>query len=74
MVFFWTWTELLASQIVKKMNHGCTLFTLFSPRGDLKFGELKLQSAEGIAQPDSGQTNEDMEDDISEGLKNSAVF
>ena len=33
-----------------------------------------LKAAEGIAQPDSGQTNEDMEDDISGGLENSAVF
>ena len=38
------------------------------------FWELKLQSGEGIAQPDSGQANEDMEDDICEGFEDGTVF
>ena len=55
------------------MNHGCTLFTLFSPRENLKYG-LALQPTEGIADPNSGETEEDMEDDIGGGLENGAVF
>ena len=38
------------------------------------FGDLKLQSAEGVADPNSGETEEDMEDDIGGGFENGAVF
>ena len=36
--------------------------------------ELALQAAEGVAKPDSGQADEDMQDDIGRGFEEGAVF
>ena len=38
------------------------------------FGDLKLQAAEGVADPNSGETEDDVEDDIGGGLEYGAVF
>ena len=38
------------------------------------FGDLKLQSAEGVADPNSGETEEYMEEDVGGGSKYGAVF
>ena len=66
-------------------NHGCTLFTHSSPSGRSPGSSMRqgcdwfekrcgLQTPEEIAQPDGGQTDEHMQDDIGRGFEHGPVF